>query len=217
METNSDTNLWKRLLTSISTFSKICAGFAIITVLIIFFELDISRILTPFIEPFLLIFFLLVFVVLAIASLVHIPKRFNANPLDAFLPFSINALTAVTVFFFFFPLQDLRVDIEFAIKSDKYQQIVEWVDESIQNGEIELETNRLDVILLPEEYRGSTTFDRIIVKRHKYGISVFMSPWAGMFEYNPGFVYRSDDTFPSDDFAEIECHRKIQPHWFYCS
>lgn len=217
METNNDKKFLKSLISNISILSKICAGFAVSSVLVIFFELDISRILTPFIEPFLLIFFFLVFVVLAIASLVHIPKRFNANPLDAFLPFSINALTAVAVIFLFFPLQDLRVDIEFAIKSGKYQQIVQWVDESIQNGEIELETNRLDVILLPEEYKGSTTFDRIIVKRHKNGISVFMSPWAGMFEYNPGFIYRSDDTFPSNDFADIECHRKIQPHWYYCS
>src|SRR4030067_1150088 len=153
METNNDTNLWKSLIADILTFSKICAGFTVITVLVMFFELDISRILTPFIEPLLLIFLFLVFVVLSVASFIYVVKRFDVNPLDAFLPFSLNALTVVTVIFFFRPLQDLRVDIAFKMNSDKYKQVVHWVNESIQSGEINLEDNKLDVLSLPDKYK----------------------------------------------------------------
>jgi len=218
MEMNSDANIWKSLIAGISTFSKMCAGFTVTTILVVFFELDLSSLLTPFIEPLLLIFIFLVFVVLAIASFIYVVKRFDANPLDAFLPFSFNALTAVTVIFFFRPLQDLRVDIAFKMNSNKYEQVVQWVNKSIQNREISLEVNRLDVISLPEEYKNISLNDRIIVERHENGFDIFLSPWGGLFEYSPGFMYRSDDTFPPDgEIAEIECRRKIQPHWFYCS
>jgi hypothetical protein len=218
MEANNNTNILKSLIAGISTFSKICAGFTVTTILVMFFELDLASLLTPFIEPLLLIFLFLVFIGLAIASLIYVVKRFDANPLDAFLPFSLNALTAVTVIFFFLPLQDLRIDIDFKMNSSKYQQVVQWVNKSIENGDINLEVNRLDVISLPEKYKNTTAFDRIIVDRHENGINIFISPWGGMFEYSPGFMYRSNDTFPPDgEIAEIECRRKIQPHWFYCS
>jgi hypothetical protein len=183
-----------------------------------FFELDIYAILSPFIEPLFLIFLLLVFVGLVIASFIYMPKHFKANPAEAFLPFSLNVLTVVVVIFFLHPLTNLRVDIDFQMKSGKYQQIVQLVNESIQSGEINLEDDQLDVIYLPKEYKNIAAFDRIIVERHENGIGVFMSPWGGMFEYNPGFMYRSDDDFPPNgEIADIECRRKIQPHWFYCS
>jgi hypothetical protein len=198
-----------------STLSKICIAFSFSVVAVMFFEQDLMRILTPFLEPFLLLLLALVFLGLIIASIVHIFTQVKTLHLFAFLPILINVITFLLVSNFFVPLGYLRADVGFLIRENKFNRVVEWINQSIQTGEIELEEGKEKTVELPKQYRGLSDRNRVYVTQENGVISIFFSRGGGMFEFTPGYKYRSDNKTPPKD-GDTNCKREIKPHWYDC-
>lgn len=209
MEINN--NLEKRQLTLLKT----CIGFTILVILVMFFEADLGRILTPFIEPLFLLLLALVYFALVIITLIHILLQIKNTSWRAFLPISINIITFLSVSYLFVPLTEFRISVEFLIKKNRFNQVTQWVNHSIQNGSLTLEENKEETVSLPKEYQNLTDRDQIYVTQENGVISIFFSRGGGMFEYYPGYKYRSDNTTPPD-YGDISCSRKIESHWYDC-
>lgn len=207
----------KSRLANISTFTMVCIGFAFLTIPAMFFEADLSRIVTPFLELFFFLFFILIYLILFVISLIYIFLRIKKRPNHALLPILVNVITFYFVFFLFMPFHNLRINVEFLIKKDRFYQVVQWVDKSIQNGEIVLEQNHQEVVRLPDDYRNVSDGDRVLVQKEEDVLNVYFLFGGGMFEYYPGFMFRSDNNPPPIENRDIECFRKIKPHWYYCS
>jgi hypothetical protein len=193
----------------------ICLVYTVIIMLAIFFEGDLFRILTPFFAPFFLLFIALGYLVLSVASFLYIPFQIRVLRWRAFIPVAVNLLTFLIAYNFYDELGNLRVDIGFRINERRFNQAANWVTQSIQIGDLDLD-ERSDTVILPKEYKSLADDGRVWVT-NKYGvISIFFSRGGGMFEYGPGYKYRSDNAYPPIEDGDIVCVRRIKTNWYDC-
>jgi hypothetical protein len=113
------------------------------------------------------------------------------------------------------PLMNLRVDVGFFIKKNQFDKTVQWVNQSIQNGNLSLQEGKEKTVELPIQFQGLADRDRVYITQKNGVISIFFSRGGGMFEYSPGYKYRSDNTMPPKD-GDISCNRRIKSHWYDC-
>lgn len=113
-------------------------------------------------------------------------------------------------------MQDLRVEIGFQINENRFNRAANWVTQSIQNGDLDLEETR-GTVILPKEYR-SLAEDGKIHATHEYGVTViWFYRGGGLFEYGPSFVYRSDNISPPFEiYGDIICNQQLVPNWYDC-
>ncbi len=204
----------KNVINFFRIFPLICIGYTVLTVFAVFFVEDLFRILTPFFAPFFLLFVFFGYVALVIISIFYIP--YQQITWRKFIPLVIN-LTAFLIVCYLYTLPgNLRVDIGFQVEEKRFNQVVQWVNKSIADGTLKLKTNREETIILPQEYSYLADRDRIYVTQTPDGISIFFSRGGGMFEYYPGFMYRSSNvSLPIED-GDIVCVRQIKPDWYDC-
>jgi hypothetical protein len=196
-------------------FLIICLAYAFVAMLAIFFAEDLFRIFTPFLAPFFLLFIAFVYLVVSIASLLYIPFRIKGLTWRVFTPAAVNLLTFFVVYNFSDHLGVLRVDIGFKLNEKKYGQAANWITESIQNGELNLNETS-DTVILPPKYQNLAEDGRVWVT-NKYGvIDIYFYRGGGLFEFAPGYKYRSDDANPPIEDGDILCIRRISPHWYDC-
>jgi hypothetical protein len=196
-------------------FSIICLAYVVITMLTIFFEEDLLRIFTPFLAPFLLLFILLGYAVLLIASLIYMPLQIRALRWRVLIPIVINSITILIVYNFYSTLGRLRADIGFKMNEERFTQAANWVTQSIENGALDLNETS-DTVILPKEYESLAEDGRVWVTK-KYGvIDIFFYRGGGLFEYAPGYKYRSDNTNPPIEDGDIVCMRRIKTNWYDC-
>jgi len=196
-------------------FSILCLSYTVITMLGIFFTEDLFRILTPLLAPFLLLFIALGFLILSAISFLYIPFQIKALKWQVFIPITVNLLTFLFVYSFYSQLGNLRVNIGFWANEKRFNQAADWVTRSIQNGDLNI-VDESDTVYLPKEYKSLADDGRVWVT-NKYGVvSIFFSRGGGMFEYYPGYKYRSDNAYPPIEDGDIICIRRISPNWYDC-
>lgn len=204
-------------ITGLSTFTKICIGFNLLAILVSFFYLDLDRLLTPFLIPLFLLFLAAVFVVLVFISLVYIPTRFKKMSWKAFFPLIVNGITFLTVSYLFFPIGNVRTDVEFLVRKTTCEKTILWVNESLLRGEIVLKQGS-EYIQLPSQFRRAAYGGQIIVEKDGDNLSIFYPIEWGLFEYFPGFLYRSTGIAPPDGTlnGDLTCEVQQAPYWYYC-
>lgn len=196
-------------------FSIICLVYTVVAMLAIFLEEDLFRIFTPFFAPFILLFVALGYFVLALASFLYIPIRIRKLAWWVFIPIAINSITFFTVYNFYDTLGKLRVDIGFQMNEKRFNQAASWIMQSIEDGDLDINETS-DTVNLPKEYESLADDGRVWVT-NKYGvISIFFSRGGGMFEYYPGYKYRSDNANPPIEDGDIVCIRRIRTNWYDC-
>lgn len=194
------------------TLIKVSVGFSFSTILIIFFETDLSRILTPFFTPFLFLLIVSIYLTLVIYSFLYLIKEKSWSRLA---PLIINLITLVFTIYLFVPLHNLRIDIDFLLKKDRFNQVVQWTNQSIQGGSLILEETKEKAAPLPKQYQNLSDRGQIYVKKEKGTIRIFFSR-GGMFESYPGFMYISGNNPPPIEGRDLNCTRFIEPHWYEC-
>jgi len=212
----NDISIKQRQFDFWEVFLIICLAYTVVTILVIFFEEDLFRIFTPFLAPFILLFVFLVYLVLAFASVSYIPFQIRKVSWRVFVPAIINSITFLVVYCFYGTLGDLRINLGFRINENSYIQVVQWVEQSLSNGGILLNDGKEEVVFLPKVFHGLSEDNRIYVTKYQEDITIFFYRGGGLFEYSPGFTYRSDNNFPADN-GDIVCYRQIKPHWYACS
>jgi hypothetical protein len=211
----NDISIKQRQIDFWEVFLIICLDYTVITMLAIFLEEDLFRILSPFFAPFFLLFIALGYLVLVAASILYIPFQIRNLAWRVLIPIAINSMTFLIVYNFYDSLEKLRVDIGFQVNEKRFNQAVNWVTQSIQNGDLDL-NDRSDTVILPKEYKNLADDGRVWVT-NKYGvISIFFSRGGGMFEYYPGYRYRSDNAYPPIEDGDIVCMRRIRMNWYDC-
>jgi hypothetical protein len=209
-------NIRRNWATNFSKLTKACIDFTILAILVMFFEADLQRILTPLIEPFLLLLLFLFYLILVIVSLVYIPLQLKKEAWHAFLPLLSNLLTFLSIYYLFIPLSEFRINFDFLIKQRQLDNVVQWVNESIQNGSLSFQEGKEQTVILPEKYRNLTDRNRIYVTKEHEDIRIFFSRGGGMFEYYPGYMYHSANVSPPIENGDIVCMRKLKPNWYDC-
>ena len=197
-------------------FTLTCLWFTATTISVIFFEEDLFRIFTPFLAPFILLFMFLGYLVLAFASILYIPLQIKKIFWRVLVPITINAITFCIVHYLYDDIGDFRIETKFQINEKRFTQAVNWITQSIQNGDITLDNNWSD-IKLPKEYRSLAEDGKVSVY-YEYGTYIIQFyRGGGMFEYVPSYVYRSDNIAPPfEDFADTVCIRRLRPYWYDC-
>ena len=210
---NINVNLQNKRTT---TLAKVCIGFTLLTILVIFFEADLGRLLTPFIEPFLLLLLALVYLILVITSIIYIPFHFKKASWHSFLPLLINVISLLSIYYLYLPLTYLRVNTDFLLKKNRFDQVTQWINASIQSDSLSLEDGTEETVVLPKEYNNLADRNRVYVTQENGNIRIFFSRGGGMFEYYPGYMYHSGNISPPIEDGDIVCMRKIKPNWYDC-
>lgn len=209
----SHEKIWKTLY---SIFVSICAGITAFSVFLIFFEEDSLRILSPFLGFFPALITFSIYLFLAFFSLLYIPLQIKKVSWRAFIPLTINVITFLIVYYFYDSIGDLRIDIGFQINERRFNQVANWITQSIQNGDLIIEEGKEETVFLPEEYRNLTDRDRVYVTQENGSIRIFFNRGGGGFEYYPGYMYHSTNITPPIEDGDIVCIRRIKPNWYDC-
>jgi hypothetical protein len=205
----NDTSSQQKWITAFKIFTLTCVGFMVTTIFVMFFEEDLFRIFTPFLVPFIWLFMLLGYLVLVVSSFIYVPLQIRKVAWRVFIPIIINFITFFLVYYLYTPLENLRIDLGFKIKEDKFNQVVQWVNQSVKSGDLILEEGKTEFMVLPDQYRGVADRNRVWVTQENGVINIFFNRGGGMFESYPGFMYRSDDISPPIEDGDIVCTRKI--------
>ena len=210
----SKEKIWKTLLL---IFASICAGVTLLSVFLIFFEEeDLSRILTPFFGLFPSLIAFTIYLFLAFFSLLYIPLQIKKVSWRVFIPLIINLATFLIVYYLYSPLGNLRANIGFLIKENRFNKVAQWVNLSIQNGDLSLEEGKEETVILPKEYRNLADRNRVYVTKENRTVRIFFSRGGGMFEYYPDYMYDSANISPPIEDGDILCMRKIKSNWYDC-
>src|SRR5215204_3803576 len=132
----SNEKIWKTLY---SILVSICAGITVFSVFLIFFEDDLSRILTPFFGLFPALITFSIYLFISFFSLLYIPLQIKKISWRAFIPLIINITTFLIVYYFYDSIGNLRIDIGFRINEQRFNQVATWITQSIQNGDLNIE------------------------------------------------------------------------------
>ncbi|MFT3892596.1 MAG: hypothetical protein QM730_13245 [Anaerolineales bacterium] len=212
----NDVSIRQKQIDSWEVFLIICLSYTFLAMLSAFFVEDLFRFFTPFFAPFLLLFIAFIYLALSAASLLYIPFRIMRLTWRVFIPIAVNLLTFFIIYNFSDHLPILRVVVGFQINEKKYNQAANWIIKSIQNGDLNI-NDTSDNVTLPKEYKSLADNGRVWVT-NKYGvISIYFYRGGGLFEYVPGYNYRSDDANPPIEDGDILCIRRISPHWYDCN
>jgi hypothetical protein len=113
---------------------------------------------------------------------------------------------------------EVREIIEFRLKKGAYENVIAWIDESLQNNELVLTEGNSEFIELPNLYRNSVYGEKIIIEMKDNELSIFFPIGDGLFEYFPGFMYRSMGSAPPKGalYPELECKIHQTPNWYLC-
>lgn len=216
IDITTDISNQQKWMTFFKAFTVLCIGFTVITILTIFFEEDLFRILTPFFAPFILLFIFLGYLVLVLSSIVYIPFQIKKVSWRAFLPVIINLTTFLVVYYLYDAIGNFRIDIGFRLNEWRYEQSANWAVRSLENGGLKLEEGKEITIPLPPLYKYLADRDQIYVTRENGNYRIFFSRGGGMFEYSPGYMYHSGNVNPPLTDGDIVCTRKIKPNWYDC-
>ena len=196
----------------LSAFIKLCIGFNLFLIVFTFFQWDFVEILTPFILPFVLLSLWAILGILILISVISIPFDFRIYSWKSLFPIIINGSTLLILLYV--PFTSFRLDIEFVMNKKGYKEVIQMV----QNGE--LQSGDYGQAQLPAEYRNlSNGGGEIIVDTSDGSTSVFFYTYRGVLDNFSGYMYRSNDTPPSQDFMGgdwAETTRK-EPYWFFCA
>ena len=133
---------------------------------------------------------------------------------------SLLGFVVITLVFIFLysPLNLLLVNVEFNVKRNQYNNVVQWMKE---NKKIQGQDEKIEVVRLPNELQSLTPFGQVFVLQNYETTNIFIPHRSGFFrEFTSGFWYRSDNTFPplGTTINQVQCNSNIQiaPYWFYC-
>ena len=193
-----------------SWLGLICIGFAIVFIFTLAIQWNLVEVFTPFLAAPLILCLWSIFLILAIASIIYIPLKFNRNRIKAFLPFTINML--VFLIAWFVPFTSIWLDIKFQTSKAGYEEVIVMVEDG------RLQPGQFGYVNLPIEYQYLSSGGRIKVDMSDGVTSVFFFTFLGVLDNYSGYMYRSDGTSPPQglfgDWAEIV---QKQPDWFFCS
>jgi hypothetical protein len=170
----NDTFSQQKWITAFKIFTLTCVGFMVTTIFVMFFEEDLFRIFTPFLVPFIWLFMLLGYLVLVVLSLIYVPLQIRKVAWRVFIPIILNFITFFLVYYLYTPLENLRIDLGFKIREDKFNQIVQWVNQSVKSGDLIIEEGKTEFMVLPDQYRGVADRNRVWVTQEN-GVIIFSS------------------------------------------
>jgi len=197
-------------------FSLVCVGVTFLSIFLIFFEEDLLRIFSPLLGFFPLLITFAIYLFLVFFSLLYIPFQIKKISWRVFLPLAINLATLLIVYYLYKPLTNLRVDIGFLIRENRFNKASQWITQSVQNGSLVIEEGNEETVFLPTEYRNLSDNGHVYVAKENGAISIFFFRGGGMFEYYPGYMYNSKNVSPPIEDGDIVCIRKIKPNWYEC-
>lgn len=207
----------EKSLINLSFFAKICFAFSISLVLFLFFSLDLTEFLGPYLSGFPFLLFLFVFAVLFFVSFYIFIKNIKRASFQTLLPLLINITTILIIFFL--PLEDFRINLEFKNNIDSYNQVIQWIEDNVNDGNMNPDNFLYErEIMLPEEYQD-ITFDGTIYIIMKRGTLFVFFPLAGRTgQYSrPGFLYNSTKTPHTGIlFAYAYNCQSLDDYWKYC-
>lgn len=171
--------------------------------------------LTPFIEPFVEIIVWGFFCIILISSLGVGAFRFKKEKQKAFVPFIINLITILVVIFVPFTRLTTTFDFWFHIRAR------ENIIEMIQHKELVPNVSyNEELIVLPKKYSAlSKGGGEVLVQTSTSTLHVFFFTFRGVVDNFSGFIYRSDDAYPSEgDFGcEYMNVLKMKNYWYWVS
>ncbi len=197
-------------------FISVCLTFTLTVVLFVFFEEDLLRLLTPFLEPPLIVALLLMYAFLFIASVVWVLVQWKKRLWHALIPMAVNSALPLVVYFLYLPLTHLNNDIKFWTNETRYEEAAQWVTQSVESGQQAFTEKPILVVELPPQFPGIADRNQALVSRENGIITVFFSRGGGMFEFYPSFMYRSDSPPPPVNDGDINCVRQLKPGWYDC-
>ena len=187
----------------------ICFGFLIIT------TTALQWVLVAFLTPFLMVPVMLVlwagFAALTLATIVYLVAQAKKNLMRAVLPLLINGFTFLILWRV--PFTTIWLDLEFRLNYQAYNEIVMMVEDG------RIQPSDIGLARLPSGYRHISRGGDIIVERSDGVTSVFFFTFRGVLDNFSGYMYRSNDTPPPQDFMAgdwFQIERK-QAHWFFCA
>lgn len=206
----------KKSLNFFMNFTLICLLFSTATIFVIFFEEDLFRLFTPFLAPFIFLFMFFVYLILTLASILYVPFQIKKIFWRVLAPIIINMITFCIVYYLFDDIINFRIETKFLLNEKRFNQASNWIVQSIQNGDINLDNNWAH-IKLPREYR-SLAEDGTVSVYYEYGTyAIHFYRGGGLFEFVPSYVYRSDNIAPPfEDFADTVCIKRLRPYWYDC-
>lgn len=196
---------------SISLFAIICAFWGFLMIAITALEWDLVEYLTPFLMAPMMLCLWAVFIGLTLVAIVYLIVQFRKNLNKAISPLLINGV--IFLILWFVPFTNIRLDLEFRLKYRAYNEIIEMVE----NGGIQ--PNDIGVASLPSGYRHISRGGNIMIDRSNGVTSVFFFTFLGVLDNFSGYMYRSDDTPPPEDFMGgdwVQIERQ-QSYWFFCA
>lgn len=196
--------------TSLSALAVVCITYGLVVIAVTALQWVLVEILTPFMMTPLQLLLWAVLGLLMLVSIIYFVARRRKNPRQARLPLLINAV--VILILWFVPFTDIWLDLEFRMNKAAYQQVVRMVE----SGELPSATYTMQ---LPSAYSSISRGGDTIVDRSDGVTSIFFFTCRGVLDNFSGYMYRSNDTPPSEwlmlgDWVQI---KRKQPYWFFCA
>ena len=182
-------------------------------ILVNLFSWSLVDLLTVFIEPVLKFLIWGLFLLVFFLSFISIFFNLKRYKIKAFLPFLINIVTFLTVFYV--PFTNIWLDLDFQTNLAEREQVILLVE----SGELKPNVSyNGSLIALPEEYQNiSKGGGDILVERKGNKKMILFFTFRGISDNFSGFVYSPDNQKPSSgdfsgDFKQI---KKIKERWFW--
>lgn len=182
-------------------------------ILVNLFSWSLVDLLSIFIEPVLKFLIWCLFVLTFVLSFIYIIFNLKQHKAKVLLPFLINIITILIVFYV--PFTEVWLYLDFHTNLSERQQVILLVE----SGELKPNVvNNDSLIALPEEYQNTTKGrgDILVQKKGNKKMILFFT-FRGISENFSGFVYSPDNQKPSSgdfsgDFKQIQ---KIKDRWFW--
>ncbi|MGG0509380.1 hypothetical protein ABE078_18080 [Priestia megaterium] len=193
----------RRQLLSLSLVSSL------LVILISFFQWDLVDLITEFLMLPIWLGVYASFIIMTGWALVHLFKY------KYWQPFIIQLITILI--WFFFPFDQVNLDMNFKIHQDKREEIAVKIESGILKPNVSYNSS---LIHLPKEYNQlSKGGGDIVLETKGKKKSILFFTYRGMLDNFSGFVYAPNDQRPlkSDfdgDFKQIE---KVHKNWYYVS
>lgn len=188
----------------------ICIVYGVVIIAITALEWILVEILTPFMMAPLQLLSWAVLGLLILVSMIYFAARCRKNLRRSSLPLLIN--TVVVLILWFVPFTDIWLNLEFNVNKNKYDQVVQMVE----RGDLH---SVAYVTQLPPAYRSISRGGDVIIDRSDGVTSVFFFTFRGVLDNFSGYMYRSNDALPPENFMLgdwVQIKRK-RPYWFFCA
>ena len=197
---------------SVSVLAIVCICFGFLLIATTALQWILVDFLTPFLMAPIMLFLWAGLAGLTFASIVYLVAQFRKNVRRAVLPLLINGVTFLILWWV--PFTTIWLDLEFRLNYQAYNEVVRMVEDG------RIKPNDIGLAKLPPEYRHiSRGGGEIKIERDDGVTSVFFYTFRGVLDNFSGYMYRSNDTPPPQDFmggdwVQIE---RMQPYWFFCA